>query len=61
MNGKQLLDKISDIDPRLIEDAEKISHKKNRLLIGIAPIAATAAAAALIAVVIGHSSTQKPP
>lgn len=61
MNGKKLLDKISDIDPRLIEDAEKITHKKNKLFIGITSGAAAAAAAALIAVTIGRSSTQKPP
>lgn len=61
MNGKKLLDKISDIDPRLIADAEKITRKKNKLFIGITSGAAAAAAAALIAVTIGRSSTQKPP
>lgn len=61
MNGKELLDKISDIDPRLIEGADNIPRKKNKLFIGVASGAAAAAAAALIAVTIGNGSAQKPP
>lgn len=61
MNGKKLLDKISDIDSRLIEEAENIPRKKNNRFIGFASVTATAAAAALIAVMIGHNSTQNPP
>lgn len=61
MNGKNLLDKISEIDPKLIEDAEKTPRRKSRLYIGISSGAAAVAAAALIAVTAGHKPTQEPP
>lgn len=61
MNGKQLLEKFSNIDSHLIEEAENIPRKKNNRFIGFASVTATAAAAALIAVMIGHNSTQNPP
>ncbi len=61
MDKNRLLEKISDIDPHLIEDADKTPAKKNKRFIGITSVTATAAAAALIAVVIGRNSTQNPP
>lgn len=61
MNGKNLLDKISEIDPKLIEDAEKMPRRKSRLYIGISSGAAAVAAAALIAVTAGHKPVQEPP
>lgn len=61
MNGKNLLDKISEIDPKLIEDAEKMPCCKSRLYIGISSGAAAVAAAALIAVTAGQKPAQEPP
>ncbi len=61
MNGKNLLDKISDVDPKLIADADKTPRHSRKLFIGITSGAATVAAAALIAVTIGNNAAQKPP
>ncbi len=61
MNGKDLLDKMSDVDPKLIEDADKTPRRGKRRFIGITSGAATIAAAALIAVAIGNNAAQKPP
>ena len=61
MNGKNLLDKISEIDPKLIADAEKTPRRKSRLYIGLSSGAAAVAAAALIAVTAGHKPVQEPP
>lgn len=61
MNGKDLLDKLSDVDPKLIEDADKMPRRSRRWFIGITSGAATIAAAALIAVAIGNNAAQKPP
>lgn len=55
-NGNKLLDKISDLDPKLISDAEKKPRAaKRRLFIGITSGMATAAAAAVIAVAAAHN------
>lgn len=61
MNGNKLLEIISDIDPRLIEDADKSPRSNSRLLIGVTSVAGTAVAAALVALSIGHRPTGKPP
>ncbi len=61
MNGKDLLNKMSDVDPKLIEDANKKPRRSRKLFIGITSGAAATAAAALIAVAIGNSAAQKPP
>ncbi len=61
-NGNKLLDKISDLDPKLISDAEKKPRgAKRRLFIGITSGMATAAAAAVIAVAAAHNPLQEPP
>lgn len=65
MNGKDLLEKMSEVDPRLIEDADKITEeqqprKKRALFIGITSGMATVAAALVIVAVIGTNSIQKP-
>ncbi len=61
MNGKDLLDKMSDVDPKLIEDADKTPRRSRKWFIGITSGAATIAAAALITVTIGNNAAQKPP
>ncbi len=61
MNGKDLLNKMSDVDPKLIEDADKTPRHSRKWFVGITTGAATVAAAALIAVTIGNSTAQKPP
>lgn len=61
MNGKDLLDKMSDVDPKLITDAEKKPKNKRRLFIGISSGMATVAAAAVLAVAIGRNPTVTPP
>lgn len=61
MNGKNLLDKMSNVDPKLIEDADKKPRRSKKLFIGITSGAAAAAAAALIAVTVGNNAGQKPP
>lgn len=60
-NGKNLLDKISDLDPKLITDADKKPHRKSKLFIGLTSGMATVAAAAMIAVAAGHVPVQDPP
>ncbi len=61
-NGNKLLDKISDLDPKLISDAEKKPRgNKRRLFIGITSGMATAAAAAVIAVAAAHNPLPTPP
>lgn len=60
-NGNKLLDKISDLDPKLITDADKKPHKTSKLLIGITSGMATVAAAAVIAVAAGKIPTKVPP
>lgn len=60
-NGKKLLDKMSDIDPKLIADADKKPFKKRGLFIGLASGMATAAAAAVIAVAAVNAPVQDPP
>jgi len=61
LNGKDLLDKMSDVDPKLIADAEKKPRKKSGLMIGLTSSMAALAAAALIAVTLGNNVSQKPP
>ncbi len=61
MNGKDLLNKMSDVDPKLIEDADKTPRHSRKWFVGITTGAATVAAAALIAVTIGNNAAQKPP
>lgn len=60
-NGKNLLDKISDLDPKLITDADKKPRRKSKLLIGITSGMATVAAAAMIAVAARNIPTKVPP
>lgn len=62
MNGNKLLDKISDLDPKLIEDAEKKTHRSKRgLFVGLTSGMATVAAAAVIAVTAANARVQQPP
>lgn len=62
MKGNQLLNKMSDIDPRLIGEAEtygeKKKTKKKRLFIGWG--SGLAAAAAALAMIIGLNATTEP-
>lgn len=65
MNGNDLLEKMSEVDPKLIEDADKITEeqqprKKRALFIGITSGMATVAAALAIVAVIGTNSPHKP-
>lgn len=64
MNGNDLLEKMSEVDPKLIEDADKIAEeqprKKRALFIGITSGMATVAAALAIAATLGTNSTHKP-
>ncbi|MCH5196660.1 MAG: hypothetical protein J1F28_08095 [Oscillospiraceae bacterium] len=60
-NGKNLLEKITDLDPELITGAEKKPRRISNLFIGITSGMATLAAAALIAVAINHNLPTKPP
>lgn len=60
MNGKELLDKMSEVDPKLIEDADKKPRKKRALFIGAASGMATVAAALAIAAVISRGPIEKP-
>lgn len=61
MNGKDLLDKMSDVDPKLITDAEKKPKNKRKMFIGISSGMATVAAAAVLAVAIGRNPIVTPP
>lgn len=61
MNGKNLLDRMSDVDPKLIADAEKKPLKKRGLFIGITSGMATVAAAAAVALAVGTKPVEKPP
>lgn len=62
MNGNKLLDKISDLDPKLIEGAEKKTHRSKRgLFVGLTSGMATVAAAAVIAVTAANARVQQPP
>lgn len=60
-NGNKLLDKISDLDPELITDADKTPRRRSKLLIGITSGMATVAAAAMIAVAANKLPTKVPP
>ncbi|MCH5208152.1 MAG: hypothetical protein J1F04_04660 [Oscillospiraceae bacterium] len=60
-NGKNLLEKITDLDPELIAGAEKKPRRISNLFIGITSGMATLAAAALIAVAVNHNLPAKPP
>lgn len=60
-NGKNLLEKITDLDPELITNADKKPHRKSNLIIGVTSGMATLAAAALIAVAVNHNLPAKPP
>lgn len=60
MNKNDLLDKFSDVDPKLIADAYKRPRKKGALFIGVTG-AATVAAAAAIAVFAGTHAPERPP
>lgn len=58
MNGKELLDKMSEVDPKLIEGAEKPAEKpksKRALFIGLS--SGMAAVAAALAIVIGINAS----
>lgn len=62
MNGNKLLDKISDLDPKLIEGAEKKTHRSKRgLFVGLTSGMATVAAAAVIAVTAANARVQQQP
>lgn len=60
MNGNDLLEKMSEVDPKLIEDADKQPRKKRALFIGITSGMATVAAALAITAAIGANSIRKP-
>ena len=49
-NGKNLLDKLSELDPELITKADKKPLRKSKIIIGVTSGMATMAAAAVIAV-----------
>lgn len=58
MNGKELLDKMSDVDPKLIEGAETQAEKpksKRALFIGLS--SGMAAVAAALAIIIGINAS----
>lgn len=63
MNGKDLLDKMSEVDPKLIEDADKAAEKqpkkKRALFIGLSSGMATVAAALAIIIGINAGSAKK--
>lgn len=62
MNGKELLDKMSDVDPKLIEGAETQAEKpksKRALFIGLSSGMAAVAAALAIVIGINASSARK--
>ncbi|MDE7361895.1 MAG: hypothetical protein K2N38_08170 [Oscillospiraceae bacterium] len=61
MNKNDLLDKFSDIDPKLITDAYKRPRKSRGILIGVTSGAATIAAAAAIAAFVGTHVPERPP
>lgn len=64
MNGKDLLDKMSDVDPKLIENAENSNRKpknKRRMFIELTSGMAAVAAAAVLAVAIGKNPAVTPP
>lgn len=68
MNGKDLLDKMSEVDPKLIEDADKAAENaaenkpknKRALFIGIGSGMATVAAALAIAAAMNGNFLHKP-
>lgn len=60
-NGKKLLDKMSDIDPKLIADADKKPRNARNLLIGLTSGMATIAAAAVITFAAVNNPVQNPP
>ncbi len=60
MNGKNLLNKMSDADPKLIENANQKPRHSRKLFIGITSGAATVAAAALIMVTAGSNAGHGP-
>lgn len=59
MNGKDLLNKMSDVDEKLITEAESAKKKKRALYIGV-PAAALATAAA-VALVLGINNARTIP
>ncbi|MDE6733180.1 MAG: hypothetical protein K2J77_09935, partial [Oscillospiraceae bacterium] len=62
MNGKELLDKMSEVDPKLIEGAYKEAEKpksKRTLFIGLSSGMAAVAAALAIVIGINASSARK--
>ena len=60
-NGKKLLDKLSELDPKLITEADKKPHIKSKIIIGATSGLATMAAAAVIAVAATKIAPPKAP
>ena len=60
-NGKKLLDKLSELDPELITNADKKPVKRSGMIIGFTSGMAAVAAATLIAVAANHVPERVPP
>ena len=60
-NGNKLLDKLSELDPELITNADKKPYKKSGMIIGFTSGMAAVAAAAIIAVAANNVPERVPP
>ena len=60
-NGKKLLDKLSELDPELITNADKKPIKRSGMIIGFTTGMAAVAAAAIIAVAANNIPERVPP
>ena len=60
-NGKKLLDKLSELDPELITNADKKPVKRSGMIIGVTSGVAAIAAATMIAVAANHVPERVPP
>lgn len=60
-NGKKLLDKLSELDPELITNADKKPIKKSGMILGFTSGMAAVAAATIIAVAANHAPERVPP
>lgn len=60
-NGKKLLDKLSELDPELITNADKNPIKRSGMIIGFTTGMTAVAAATIIAVATNHVPERVPP